>query len=81
MIIIKIPTLSDIRLLFNKEANRRTHENERKIIKLKEKVLYHINREPTPEENKKYLVSHILREFKNVSLYPVWGKPKSEESE
>ena len=65
---INIPTIKDFWIWCNKRASENDKENLKRVNEVKDKIYWHIGREPIPEENKKYLQEAITEEFRKLRL-------------
>lgn len=67
-ITIKIPTITDFCIWCNKKASDNDKENLKRINDVKENIIWSINREPIPQENKDYLREIVTDAFRNLCL-------------
>lgn len=76
MITIKIPTLRDflIWLKIRKYtiAQEKTDANWKAVKLFYDRIIWHIDREPIPQENKDYLKKKVTEERGKVRLYRVY---------
>lgn len=65
---IKIPTIKDFWIWCNKKASNNDKENWKRVNEVKDRIRWHIGREPIPDENKNYLIEAVTEEFGKLRL-------------